>query len=1154
MSTENWIWSRMAARTSDGSHTCLIHAFAAQFILVALIVTSEAWSADRDYAAVISRESPVAWFRFGPGRDKALQSEVNLPGAPGPLSGRIVGTVGVDADGPRPPRFPRFEITNTAVGFNGDGGSIRIADPGEQSVLDFGLGDSITLEAWVAPTRLSNGQQIYVVGKGRTRNEGFAAENQNYALRLSGEQGQACVSFLFRNARNRPGNQQDFHRWTTAEGFAPDGNWHHIAVTFTFGKSDSIRGYIDGHPHVGKWDYGGASNDAPVMDNDEVWIGSALGGNPGNSFSGAIDEVAIYRSAIPAEKVADRFQTVRPPSYVTDWPKSESAILCEIMEGFPDQLSWDFSIPKPTDSWTETAFGVTEIPQKYNDHGVRADRSNPLMVRMSGWFAFPDEPRRLLLRSRNGARLFIDGNLVISNPFPKSRGDGHGEMYDIVSEISSHIRPPQTGDHDGIALFRGTGQKQLVTLEVFAGGKKHRPEFGETGVFMELAAGRFWLLDLAAAPVELTDQGWMKFAGDQQQRIASLNRSNRHHASLEYARYWQQRHQSARDRVDRWKPLSNVLPPAGLPRLNEIDRYINAGLAAAGVEPLPLTEDAAFRRRVALDVIGTLPTPRSAAELRETTNAAPLSRSQFIDQLLEQPGWADHWMGYWQDVLAENPNIVNPTLNNTGPFRWWLHESFTDNKPFDRFATELILMEGSTHFGGPAGFALASQNDAPMAAKAHVLAQAFLGMEMKCARCHDAPYHDFTQRDLFSLAAMLKREPEKIPKTSTIPGDAAAVASLLVKVTLKPGESIPPEWPFAGELNGDLRTDLLFNRQDQREQLALLVTSESNRRFAQVLVNRMWQRYLGRGLVEPIDDWEHASPSHPELLEYLEREFIRSGYDMKHVARLILNSHAYQRRADPLSVGDPRHAALFAGPVPRRMSAEQVVDSLFDAVGKPFNVEEMSIDVDSQRSYESSLSMGVPRRAWQFTSLSNERDRPALSLPAAQAVINVLETFGWRSSRPDPQSVRSQETSVLQPAILANGLVAKRVSQLSDDSRITALALQDLSLSEFTDAVFDAILSRPATSQERAMFRELLQEGYETRRIDGPIQIPGPPKATGVSWSNHLKPAASDRKLALAQELEKGDPPTKRLQADWRQRAEDFVWTLTNSPEFLLIP
>jgi hypothetical protein len=96
-------------------------------------------------------------------------------------------------------------------------------------------------------------------------------------------------------------------------------------------------------------------------------------------------------------------------------------------------------------------------------------------------------------------------------------------------------------------------------------------------------------------------------------------------------------------------------------------------------------------------------------------------------------------MGYWQDVLAENPNILNPTLNNTGPFRWWLYESLRDNKPMDFFVTELLRMKGSERLGGPAGFATASQNDVPMAAKGTIIGAAFLGVEMKCARCHDAP-------------------------------------------------------------------------------------------------------------------------------------------------------------------------------------------------------------------------------------------------------------------------------------------------------------------------------------------------------------------------------------------------------------------------------
>ncbi len=1066
-------------------------------------------------------------------------------------AGRVVGAVQFDSAGPRPERFPKFEPTNHAAKFS-SGTSIRFADPGANSVLDFGLGDSMTLEAWVAPAKLANGQQIYVVGKGRTKNEGFAAENQNYALRLSGDNGQACVSFLFRNARNRPGKSEDFHRWTSTSGFTADGNWHHIAVTYTFGKSESVRGYLDGKPVNGKWDYGGATNEGPVVDNDELWIGSALGGNPGNTFEGLLDEIAIHREALPASTIAARYVFVRPPSYVTTVPERNDVVLCEVMEGIPDQFSWDFAIPKPTDSWSDTAFGMFEIPHKYNSHGVRTDRTNPFLVRMTGRFTFPEGKSQLLLRSRNGARLFVDGKQIVENPFPKVRGDGHSDVYDIKSDVSPNIRPPQTGDSETVATIEGDGKSKVVTLEVFTGGKKHRPEFGETGVWIERADGMFHLLSGTNHDWPLTDEGWADYVQFQTSRLDAFNRENRQKQAAEYTAYWNKRHAQSRQLVEDWKPISLAQVTAGMPQFNEIDHFVNARLAEAGASQLPLTDDWAFLRRVALDVIGTVP-PKSFAEEFISSKESD-RRAKLIDRLLDQPGWADHWVGYWQDVLAENPNIVNPTLNNTGPFRWWLHESFRDNKPFDRFATELILMEGSTHFGGPAGFGLATQNDSPMAAKAHVLAQAFLGMEMKCARCHDAPYHDFTQRDLFSLAAMLKRSEEKVPKTSTIPGDKNAVASLLVKVTLKPGEAIPPEWPFADELSGKLSTDILLNPQDQREQLAALVTAPTNRRFAQVIVNRIWQRYLGRGLVEPIDDWEHAEPSHPELLEYLERELIRSGYDLKHVARLILNSHVYQRRSDSLASGDSKRAALFAGTVPRRLSAEQLVDSLFTAVGKPFNVEEMSVDVDSQRSFESSLSMGVPQRSWQFASLSNERDRPALTLPAALTITNLLETFGWRASRPDPLSVRPVETTVLQPAILSNGVAAKRISQLSDDSAITTMALKDQPLVDFIDDVYRTMLTRPATSEEREIFRELLQQGYDSRRVDAPIVIPRPPKATGVTWSNHLKPEASDRKLALAKELEKGDPPTQRLRADWRERAEDFVWTLINSPEFVFVP
>src|SRR4026208_864225 len=233
--------------------------------------------------------------------------------------------------------------------------------------------------------------------------------------------------------------------------------------------------------------------------------------------------------------------------------------------------------------------------------------------------------------------------------------------------------------------------------------------------------------------------------------------------------------------------------------------------------------------------------------------------------------------------------------NNTAPFRWWIHEAFADNKPMDRFATELVLMEGSGYYGGPAGLGLGSENDVPMAQKAQIIAQAFMGMQMQCARCHDAPYHDFKQKDLFSLAAMLKREPQLVPLSSSIPTNANIVIGRVVNVTLKPGSKVEPAWPFHSVMADALPDGVLRDANEPRERLAALITDPRNERFAKVIVNRLWKRYLGWGIVEPVDDWETAKPSHPDVPRYLADELVTHDYDLKHVARLILNSQTYQR-------------------------------------------------------------------------------------------------------------------------------------------------------------------------------------------------------------------------------------------------------------------
>ena len=1094
------------------------------------------------YAEIVRSDKPVAWWRFDGG-----QAIAELNGSPWPAA-ETAGPVELDRPGPRQDRFPLLGADNRGVLFSKPA-SLRYDDPGPSSPLDFDRGDTISIEAWVSPAKVGEGQQVYIVSKGRTGNDGFAAENQNWALRLAGKEGSCRLSFLFRDQDNRSGTTDDWHRWTSDAGFAAGSGWHYVAAVYTFGKGDSLRGYIDGRESKGAWDYGGKSDEAPIIDDDQVWIGSASKNSAGNSFQGGIDEVAIYRTALSAERVAARWKVVEPKPYLTNVPIPRNAVLVEVLEGLPDEWSWNFVPPTPSERFTQPDLAFVEAPKKYTSHGVIDDRSSPYVLWAHSEVDLPAGKHRLLLRSRSAARLFIDDKLVVENPFPAGKTDGHNPWKPVDSKISSRIRPLQPGDQEKDAEVELAGGTHRLRLEIFVGGKKRRPELGETSLSIAPAGSDDFLVlagtkpgpgdSQANASFPLNDAAWLTWEQQTRANLVRINQERRASAGAAYAKYWDRRHTYARDVVGQASSLS----------LNSIDQYIDAKLADSSSKPAQLADENAFVRRIYLDTIGITPTAAQVADF--VADQSPDKRKRLIDRLLDEPGCADNWMGYWQDVLAENPNIVNPTLNNTGPFRWWLYEALLDNKPLDRFATELILMEGSQRYGGTAGFAVASENDAPLAAKAQNLALAFLAFDMRCARCHDAPQHAFTQENLFNLAAMLHRGEQTLPKTSTIPGDEQALASLIVKVSLKPGQKIAPRWPFEAEFTGKLPQELLLDPSDAREELALRITSPHNPRFAKVLVNRLWARYFGRGIVEPVDDWETAQPTHPELLDWLARELVAHDYDAKHIARLIFNSRAYQREP----TADADQARLFAAPLRRRMTAEQVLDSLMAAAGKELHVEEMNIDVEGTRLETSSISLGRAKRAWNFTSMSNERDRPSLSLPAAQTAVDVLEAFGWRASRQDPLTVREKEPTVLQPAILANGVVAKRATQFSEDSVFTRLALEADSPQSFVASAFQQVLSRPPAADESRLFAELLAGGFESRKTGA---APGPkpawPKRDGVSWSNHLQTQSNEIRIAWQKQVEKGDPPTTQLASDWRERAEDLVWSLINSPEFVWIP
>ncbi len=613
------------------------------------------------------------------------------------------------------------------------------------------------------------------------------------------------------------------------------------------------------------------------------------------------------------------------------------------------------------------------------------------------------------------------------------------------------------------------------------------------------------------------------------------------------------------------------MPPTGSGLSDEqiaiLEEWIQSGadwpappVSESEVAIATVVEDEKFLRRIFLDMVGVPPTTMEANAFFTDTN--PDKREHLIDRLLSDDRCVDQWMSYWLDLLAENPTLLNASLNSTGPFRWFLYDALRDNKPLDRMVTELILMRGSLHEGGSAGFALAGENDAPFAAKGHIVASAFLGIELQCARCHDSPYHSTSQRDLYSLAAMLERKAVTVPETSRVP-DAffeKKVRESLIRVTLKPDEPITPEWPFA-EVTGIAADSADINRlmmqpEDTRERLAAFITAPQNLRFSRVVVNRIWKRLIGAGLIEPIHDWEGRTASHPELLDWLAQQLISHDYDVKHVIRLIVTSQMYQREATGKNLDAAPELRFFNAPEPRRLTAEQIVDSLHVSMGKPMEVEELTFVHDGRRPISNRLTLGHPSRAWMFASLSNERDRPSLSLPRARAVTDVLQAFGWTGSRQKPINERDVEPNVLQPGMLANGAISRALTRAAYNSKLAQLAVDATSPEVLVNAVFLRVLTRRPKPDEQATFVSALAEGFHERlvpadKIKPPREQPPLPL---VTWFNHQQADANTLQEEVGRRVQQGPPPDPRLELEWRELYEDLIWSLVNHREFAWMP
>jgi hypothetical protein len=352
-----------------------------------------------------------------------------------------------------------------------------------------------------------------------------------------------------------------------------------------------------------------------------------------------------------------------------------------------------------------------------------------------------------------------------------------------------------------------------------------------------------------------------------------------------------------------------------IPANNFIDPLVFAKLRKLNVLPSELCDDAEYLRRVYLDVIGTLPTAAEARKFLE--DKRPDRRARLVDELLQRPEFADYWALKWADLLR----VDRQALGHKRAYQYyrWIRGSFADNKPLDRFTRELLTAEGPLGEVAPANFykVVAGPGD-----EASTLAQVFLGVRIACAQCHHHPYDRWGQDDYYGMQAYfaplsLKGTPGK--EMMAAAGDPA---------TKHPRTGAVIHAHALGTAMPDLDP-----KGDRRTVLAGWMTSPENPWFARNIANRTWAHFLGRGLVDPVDDVRATNPpTNPELLDALAKHLVDSKFDFRQLVRTITASRIYQLSSKPNATNE-KDEQNYSRARLKRMDAEVLLDAISQATG-----------------------------------------------------------------------------------------------------------------------------------------------------------------------------------------------------------------------------
>lgn len=462
---------------------------------------------------------------------------------------------------------------------------------------------------------------------------------------------------------------------------------------------------------------------------------------------------------------------------------------------------------------------------------------------------------------------------------------------------------------------------------------------------------------------------------------------------------------------------------------NYIDEHVHDKLRRLKIRPSELCTDEEFIRRASLDLIGLPPRPEQVRAFIRDATPSKQKREALVDTLFEDPGFVQHWTHKWADLLQCNGKFLGD--KGVWLFRSWIESAIAENKPYDEFVRELLTANGSTYENPAANYYRVSRE---YPAAVENTTQLFLGTRFSCNKCHDHPFEKWTQNQYYELGAFFA---EVSIKPGKLPGEEIVYTNYTPTDVTHPKTlaSVAPAAPYG---------DVDAAAASRREALADWVTSPDNPLFASSAVNRLWSYFMGRGIIEPVDDVRTSNPpSNPALLDALTADFVESGFDMRHVMRAIVASRTYQQsmRTNRWNEDDE---ANFSHATAKRLTAEQLLDSITVATG-------------SRPKFQ-----GIPT------------DFRAAQLPDSRVQGDgFLRLFG----RPERESVceceRTAEVSLAHAMNLINGpTVADAI--IDPEGRVAELMADDLDERTLTEELYLSVLSRSPSDHEYAVAAEYL--------------------------------------------------------------------------------